>query len=418
MHSWPSPAIPSLPADQPGLPDRLTVHDTRSQGPIELPTDGRRASMYVCGITPYDATHLGHAFTYLIFDLVNRTWRDLGIEVTYAQNVTDVDEPLLERAAETGADWEELAEEQTALFRSDMTALRLLAPDHFVAATDAMDDVAELVERLKADGHVYAIDDDEFPDLYFRCSSMPDFGAVSHLDRDAMLAEFAAKGGDPERPGKIDALDALVWRFERDGEPSWVTSLGRGRPGWHIECTAIALSRLGTTMTLQGGGVDLVFPHHEMSAVQGLAATEQPFALAYVHGGMVGLDGEKMSKSLGNLEMVSRLLGQGTHPMVIRLALLSQHYRRDWEWTPALLGDAQRRFDAWRLAATAKHGPSAEPTLSLVRTALRTDLDAPQALRIIDEWTAAALAGDGDDAEAPAIIAAAADALLGVDLLG
>lgn len=374
------------------------------------------AGMYVCGITPYDATHLGHAFTYLTFDLLNRAWRDAGLDVEYAQNVTDVDDPLLERAAATGVDWRELADDQIGLFRSDMTALRVLPPDWYVPATSIIHEVIDLVAGLASSGLVYQVEDPEHPDWYFRTAQAPGFGAESHLGREAMLLEFAEHGGDPDRPGKKDALDCLIWRLERPGEPAWDSSLGRGRPGWHIECAATALNRLGTAFDVQGGGRDLAFPHHEMCAAEAVVATGEPFARAYAHVGMVGLDGEKMSKSLGNLELVSRLVDAGADPMAVRLALLNHHYRGDWEWTAEQLGAAQRRLDAWRAAVRADRGTSAVPVIADLRRTMRNDLDAPTALAVIDEWSSAVLAGDGQDEEAPGQVAAAADALLGVEL--
>ena len=239
--------------------------------------------MYVCGITPYDATHLGHANTYVTFDLVNRAWRDLGLPVRYVQNVTDVDDPLLERAEATGQDWEELAEGQTELFRSDMAALRVIPPDHYVGAVESIPCVVELIEKLLPTGLVYQVEDPEHPDWYFNTAGAPGFGEVSHYDEERMAKIFAERGGDPERPGKRHPLDCLLWRFARPGEPSWTSALGSGRPGWHIECTAISLHYLGPCFDVQGGGTDLIFPHHEMCAAESCAVTGAPMAAAYVH---------------------------------------------------------------------------------------------------------------------------------------
>lgn len=418
MRAWPTVEVPTIPATPSSyrIPDRVSLVTTNDRAMTPVGPQTGAAGLYVCGITPYDATHLGHAFTYVTFDLLNRAWRDAGLEVRYAQNVTDVDDPLLERAEATGADWRALADNQVELFRSDMTRLRVLPPDWYVPATSIIGEVVDLVDRLSASGLVYQVDDPEYPDWYFRTAEAPGFGSESHLDRSAMLAEFAEHGGDPERPGKKDALDCLVWRLERPGEPAWASSLGRGRPGWHIECAATALNRLGPTITVQGGGRDLAFPHHEMCAAEAVVATGEPFAEAYVHVGMVGLDGEKMSKSLGNLELVSRLVGNGADPMAVRLALLNHHYRDDWEWTAEQLGVAQRRLDAWRAAVQADRGTSAVPVIADLRRALRTGLDSPTALAVVDEWTSAVLAGDGQDEEAPALMASAVDALLGVQL--
>ncbi|MGB8652794.1 MAG: cysteine--1-D-myo-inosityl 2-amino-2-deoxy-alpha-D-glucopyranoside ligase, partial [Mycobacteriales bacterium] len=339
MQSWPAAEVPTLPA--PPAPVTLRVHDTASAAlvPVE-PRDGT-ARLYVCGITPYDATHLGHAATYLAFDTLVRVWRDQGHQVLYVQNVTDIDDPLLERAARDGVHWEHVAERETALFRSDMTSLRVLPPTWYVGAVEAMEEIAALVVRLQDTGAAYSVDGD----VYFSVAAAEHFGSVGNLDVATMLALSAERGGDPDRPGKKDPLDCLLWMQQRDGEPGWPSPLGTGRPGWHVECTAIALNRLGDTLDVQGGGSDLVFPHHELSAAEAEVATGVwPFARAYVHGGMVGLDGEKMSKSLGNLVFVSKLLAAGTEPAALRLALLGEHYRADREWTDATLATGTARL--------------------------------------------------------------------------
>lgn len=408
MKAWSRPDVPSLPP----LPGRPRVHDTASGTLVDVGPDSGSARIYVCGITPYDATHLGHANTYIAFDLLNRTWLDCGLDVTYTQNVTDVDDPLLERAEQTGVDWEELAADQVALFRTDMVALNVLPPEHYVGAVEAIPLVVELIERLQRTGLVYAVDDPEYPDLYFSMSKASGFLAESHLDAATAVAIFGERGGDPERPGKRDPLDCLVWRQARPGEPSWPSVLGRGRPGWHIECTAIALEYLGATFDVQGGGSDLVFPHHEMCAAEGTAATGQPFARAFVHAGMVGYEGEKMSKSKGNLVLVSKLRAAGEDPMAIRLALLAHHYRDDWEYTDADLDAARARLASWRSAARRPCGPEASTVVDALRAALRDDLDAPRALTAADAWVAT----EGDDTSAPAAFATAIDALLGVRL--
>lgn len=416
MKSWPAPAVPTVVIDTPDAPSRVQVHDTASGALLAVGPEHGTARFYVCGITPYDATHLGHANTYLGFDLLNRAWRDLGLDVRYAQNVTDVDDPLLERAQLTGQDWTELAHQQTQLFRDDMTALRVLPPDDYVGAVESIPQVVTLLEGMIPTGTVYQVDDPDFPDWYFRCELAPGFGEVGGLDEAAMLARFVEMGGDPERPGKKHPLDCLVWRLAREGEPSWPSSLGAGRPGWHIECAAIALDALGPHFDVQAGGSDLAFPHHDMSAAEARVATGEPFASAYVHSGMVALDGEKMSKSKGNLELVSRLRAQGVDPMVIRLALLAHHYRADWEWTADQVEAATQRLALWRAAVELPLAVPVSAVATAVRTALRTDLDAPAALAAIDEWARASLAGQGDDEGAAQQLRGLVDACLGVQL--
>jgi L-cysteine:1D-myo-inositol 2-amino-2-deoxy-alpha-D-glucopyranoside ligase len=405
------PTLPPSPAAHP-----LQAFDTATQQLVPIGPETGTARMYVCGITPYDATHIGHANTYVAFDLLNRIWRDRGLEVNHVQNVTDIDDPLLERAAETGIEWAALAEQQTQLYAEDMTALNVLPPRHYVGAVESMALIVDLIEQLQGRQAVYPVDDSEFEDLYFAQASDPEFGSLSHLSEDQAIALFAERGGDPDRRGKKAPLDCLVWRHARAGEPSWQSALGSGRPGWHIECTAIALDRLGAGFDVQGGGSDLIFPHHEMCAAQGRVATDQSFAQAYVHSGMVGLDGEKMSKSKGNLVFVSALRASGVDPMAIRLALLGHHYRDDWEWTDQLLVSAHGRLNRWREAVRLPAGLNADEVLVQLRAALAQDLDAPSALAAVDAWAGASTAIDSDDAEAPALVAWACEALLGVTL--
>ncbi|AWK72434.1 cysteine--1-D-myo-inosityl 2-amino-2-deoxy-alpha-D-glucopyranoside ligase [Rhodococcus oxybenzonivorans] len=412
MQSWSDTAVPSVPGQ--GSPLRLFDTADRQVRPV---TPGRTATMYVCGITPYDATHLGHAATYLTFDLVNRLWRDAGHEVHYVQNVTDVDDPLFERAARDGEDWVVLGMRETALFREDMEALRVIPPRDYIGAVESVNEVVELVEKFLASGAAYIVDDAEFPDVYFRTGATEQFGYESGYDRETMEKFFAERGGDPDRPGKEDPLDALVWRAARPGEPSWPAPFGQGRPGWHIECSAIALNRIGSGFDVQGGGSDLIFPHHEYSAAHAESVTgDRRFARHYVHTGMIGLDGEKMSKSRGNLVFVSKLRGEGVDPAAIRLGLLSGHYRQDRPWTEQVLADAHTRLKLWKDAADLKSAQSATDTIVRLRQHLADDLDTPKALDALDGWARRALDHGGSDTDAPRQFAAAVDALLGVRL--
>lgn len=409
MHAWPASDVPALP----GRGRDLRLHDTATGGPVTL-DPGPVARIYVCGITPYDATHMGHAATYNAFDLVQRVWLDTKRQVHYVQNVTDVDDPLLERAVATGQDWTALAERETTLFREDMTALRMLPPAHYIGAVEAIPGIVPLVERLREAGAAYELDGD----VYFHVDADPHFGSVSHLDAAAMRALSAERGGDPDRPGKKNPLDPILWLSARDGEPSWDGgSLGRGRPGWHIECVAIALDHLGMGFDVQGGGSDLAFPHHEMGASHAQVLTgEFPMAKAYVHAGMVALDGAKMSKSKGNLVFVSQLRRDGVDPAAIRLSLLAHHYRADWEWTDAVLEQAVERLGRWRAAVSRPDGPSADALVEEIREALADDLDAPAALAVVDRWAALQAAEGGTDTGAPGLVSRAVNALLGVAL--
>ncbi|OLT15913.1 cysteine--1-D-myo-inosityl 2-amino-2-deoxy-alpha-D-glucopyranoside ligase [Serinicoccus sp. CUA-874] len=427
MMTWSTTDVPRLPIDHDGRPVR--VHDTATGSLVSVGGgDGEgRARLYVCGITPYDATHLGHAATYVTFDVLQRAWRDAGLQVTYVQNVTDVDEPLLERAERDGIDWRELASREIGLFFEDMEALRVLPPDHYVGAVEGIPDDVSAVERLLAAGTAYrlAVPDGEpvaegatGEDVYLDLATQPSFGAVSGWSRAEMMEVFADRGGDPDREGKRDPLDPLLWRSGRAGEPHWDgASLGQGRPGWHIECSTIAQRYLGAAFDVQGGGTDLVFPHHEMSAVQAAALCgDDCFARAYVHQAMVGLDGGKMSKSRGNLVLVSRLRASGVDPMAIRLALLSKRYRTEWEWTDQVLREAVERLELWRRASDmAAHDTVTEigrSTVLRLRERLADDLDTPGALDAVDDWATTVAAGE----PASGLVPRAVDALLGVQL--
>lgn len=409
MHAWPASEVPALP----GKGRDLRIHDTATGERVTL-APGPVARIYVCGITPYDATHLGHAATYNAFDLVQRVWLDTKRQVHYVQNVTDVDDPLLERATATGEKWTDLAERETALFREDMTALRMLPPRAYVGAVEAIPRIVPLVERLRDAGAAYELDGD----VYFSVEADPHFGAVAGLDAETMRQLSAERGGDPERPGKKNPLDPMLWTAAREGEPHWDGgSLGPGRPGWHIECVAIALEHLGMGFDIQGGGSDLAFPHHEMGASHAQALTgEYSFAKAYVHAGMVGLDGEKMSKSKGNLVFVSALRRDGVDPSAIRLVLLAHHYRADWEYTAADLDAATERLARLRAAVSRPDGPPAEQMLDEVRAALADDLDTPSALAALDRWAERQRTAGGTDEGAPGLVSRAADALLGIAL--
>jgi L-cysteine:1D-myo-inositol 2-amino-2-deoxy-alpha-D-glucopyranoside ligase len=418
MESWRGPEIPRLPG--PGRPLRL--HDTAT-GEIRPTAPGGTAGMYVCGITPYDATHLGHAATYLAFDLVHRVWLDGGHAVGYVQNVTDVDDPLLERAAQEGMDWSELARRETDQFRDDMAALRVIPPRHYVGAVEAIPEILPLVRRLLNGGAAYLVDDD----VYFSVDAAPRFGYESGLDPATMAALSAERGGDPDRPGKKNPLDPVLWRAARPGEPCWsgdpcwegdpALHIPAGRPGWHVECAAIALRFLGQPVDVQAGGSDLAFPHHEMSAAHAETATGRwPFARHYVHAGMIGLDGEKMSKSRGNLVLVSALRAAGVDPAAIRLALFAGHYRADRDWTEPLLAAARARLDRWRAAVRRPAGPDPTGLLAAVRGYLADDLDTPRALAAVDRWAEETLTRGGRHPDAPALVRDLADALLGVQL--
>ncbi|MDO4760428.1 MAG: cysteine--1-D-myo-inosityl 2-amino-2-deoxy-alpha-D-glucopyranoside ligase [Corynebacterium sp.] len=427
MHSWPQPEIPTLEGDA----IALSLYDTADGvvKPVEITNN--TAGMYVCGITPYDSTHLGHAATYLTFDLIGRILKDQGVTVTYVQNITDVDDPLFERAERDGVDWRELGTSQINLFRSDMEALSVIPPEHYMGAMETIDEVIDMVTTLLNNGAAYIVDDPQHPDIYASITATPQFGYESNYSRTLMEQFFAERGGDPEREGKRDPLDALIWRARREGEPFWEAPFGAGRPGWHVECSAIATRRLGPHFAIQGGGSDLIFPHHEFSAAHAEAAHgHSRMAGHYVHTGMISLDGVKMSKSLGNLVFVSKLTEQGHDPSAIRLGVYAGHYRKSRDWSDEVLTQAEARLDNWRHAAqVATNKNAAAELVQRVRTLLANDLDTPAALNAIDQWAQASshTSDFGEESEllhnpseaftqAGALVARAIDALLGVKL--
>ena len=380
-----------------------SIHDT-STGAIVATASAPAVSLYVCGITPYDATHVGHAATYIAYDILVRLWLDAGINVTYVQNATDIDDPLLVRATATGVDWRDLAASQIDLFRRDMESLSVIPPQHYVAVTEVIGEVADAVAFLLESGVAYRVDEDVYFDSAAAAAASPwHLGQESKLDRPEMLVLSAERGGDPQRAGKRDELDPLLWRGPREGEPRWDSSIGAGRPGWHIECSVIAQLHLELPITVNGGGIDLAFPHHEFTAGHSAALTGSDHARLYSHAGLVGYRGAKISKSLGNLVLVSELVASGVDPRAIRLAILAHHYRAGWEWTDAVLARAVERLAAWQ--EWAAKSPTGIPLLPALRAALANDLDTPAALALVDS---SAAPGPSD--------VAAIQALLGIAL--
>jgi len=413
MNSWTEVAVPNVVQvkDFPALV--LTDTATSSKKALEKKSTYR---IYVCGITPYDATHLGHAATYLTFDLINRYLRATGAHVSYVQNITDIDDPLLERANRDGVDWSELAQQQIDLFRSDMVHLRVIPPAHYIGAVEAIPLVVQAISELEEQSSIYPVDSD----LYFSVKKDSDFGSRSNFSQAKMLEIFAERGGDPDRVGKSDPLDCLVWMSQRVNEPGWDSSLGKGRPGWHIECTAIALEYLDpsdleeTLIDIQGGGSDLIFPHHEMCAAQARVITGKELAASYVHAGMIGLDGEKMSKSKGNLVFVSRLIADGVDPMVIRWALMSDHYRSDRMWSDDVLQEAHVAIDQLTAALARQDCAPTEDLINSMVLALSDDLDTPLIVSQLKSWSSLTLSGaQGGNSDQ---LRVALDALLGLKI--
>lgn len=411
MKSWPEVYIPTIDSKY-DFPE-LSLLNTATKSIQVLPRKNMYR-MYVCGITPYDSTHLGHAATYLSFDLINRYLRATGSKVLYVQNITDIDDPLLERANRDGVDWQELAQSQIDLFRSDMTTLHVIPPENYIGAVEAIPLVTKKIEELKSADAIYSVDED----LYFRVHSDPDFGTRSHLSKEESLKIFAERGGDPDRAGKENPLDSLVWLAQRPNEPGWPSIHGQGRPGWHIECCAIALNYLlpeqdsDFLIDIQGGGSDLIFPHHEMSAAQARVSTGRSFAQFYVHTGMIGLDGQKMSKSLGNLVFVSTLVRSGVNPMAIRCALMMHGYAADRMWDDELLLTAQSFLDSLTLALSQTQCAPTSNLIQEIIQALSNNLDTKKVFVLLQDWISES--AKGAEGGNPGELSRTLDALLGV----
>ena len=372
----------------------MRLYDTAQREIVPF-TPGETVLMYTCGITPYDATHLGHAATFLVYDIVQRRLIDLGHTVKCVRNVTDVDDPLFAKARELGVHYLDLAAGEEARFNRDMVALNALPVYSTPRASSAISDIRGFIGMVLDRGFAYVAGGS----VYFDVSKSPTFGEVSHYSQEQMIEFARQRGGNVDDPNKRHPLDFVLWHPSADDEPSWDTTWGPGRPGWHIECSALALRELGTTIDLHGGGSDLIFPHHECERAQSEAATGEPFVKHWMHVAMVFKDGEKMSKSLGNLVFVDKLRTEWD-PRSIRLAVIEHHYRTEWEWDDELMPRNHARLVSW----TASVGGSTSSVLDDVRACLDNDLDTPGALRVID---AAASAG--------ADVSAAAS-LLGVEL--
>ncbi len=371
----------------------MRLYDTK-RGEVVPFEPGEVVLMYTCGITPYDATHLGHAAVYLTYDVLQRRLRDRGHETRCVRNITDVDDSILAKARELGVHYLDLAAKEVARFDSDVEALGLIPAWSEPRATSAISDIRGFIGMVLDSGYAYQAGGA----VYFDIASWPRFGEISGYDRDTMLAFAEERGGDVANPDKRDPLDFVLWQPSADGEPAWDSLWGPGRPGWHIECSALALRELGTTIDLHGGGSDLIFPHHECEAAQSEAATGEPFVRHWMHQAMVRMDGEKMSKSLGNLVFVSELR-KTYDPRAIRLGVSIHHYRDPWEWHDDLMPDAAARLEAWIEAG------DGDGALDEVRARLDDDLDTGGAVAAID---AAAARGEG--------VSSAAQ-LLGVDTL-
>jgi L-cysteine:1D-myo-inositol 2-amino-2-deoxy-alpha-D-glucopyranoside ligase len=356
----------------------MKLYDTAKQEIVEF-VPNPTVLMYTCGITPYDATHLGHAFTFISYDVLQRRLIDMGHQVKCVRNVTDVDDPLFAKARELGVHYLDLAAGEEARFESDMTALNALPVHSTPRASSAIPDIRGFIGMVIDRGFAY----ESGGSVYFDVEKFPQFGSVSHYSRETMIALARERGGNVDDPHKRNPLDFVLWHPSASDEPSWDTMWGAGRPGWHIECSALALRELGTTMDLHGGGSDLIFPHHECERAQSEAATGQPFVKHWMHVAMVSMDGHKMSKSRGNLVFVDKLRTQHD-PMAIRLGLIEHHYRTEWEWDDGLMARNEARLLKWKSVAQVGSSQGDIGLLADVRSALDNDLDTPTAVALID----------------------------------
>ncbi len=364
----------------------MRLYDTARRDIVAF-EPGPHVLMYTCGITPYDATHVGHAATFVAFDVLQRRLIDLGHTVTCVRNVTDVDDPLFVKARQLGIHYLDLAAAEEARFERDMEALSALPVSSTPRASSAIPDIRGFIGMVLDRGFAYQAGGS----VYFDVSAFEEFGSLSGLDEATMVELARQRGGKVDDPDKRHPLDFVLWQPSADDEPSWDTLWGPGRPGWHIECSALALRELGTTIDLHGGGTDLIFPHHECERAQSEAATGEPFVRHWMHTAMIAKDGQKMSKSLGNLVFVDELRTVWD-ARAIRLAIIEHHYRRDWEWDDGLMPRSDGRLRRWLGAAgetPVGAGAGDDGVLDDVRAALDDDLDTPGAVAIIDDAVAA-----------------------------
>ena len=407
MNSWPKAFVPSLiNHDFPPL----NIRDS-SAGLIQF-KKSEDFWMYVCGITPYDATHLGHAATYLAFDLIYRYQFLSGKNIKFVENITDIDDPLLERANRDKVDWSALADSQINLFKSDMSALRVIPPDHFIKVTESLTIIEEFIKRLAKNGYLYEIEKDYYFAVEQFLNDLP-------MPVDEAVKVFSERGGDPHRVGKKHPLDPLVWSAHVGNEPGWESSFGFGRPGWHVECTAIACHYLDENeknpiVSLQGGGSDLIFPHHFMSAQIIQAAYGREFSESFVHAAMISLDGEKMSKSKGNLIFVSKLLESGIDPMILRWALLRGHFQQDRAWSNELLEISTKEVELVRSALAQSEVADTNNVINSLIQDISNNLDTPSALDRLTKW--ANLSQSNPIVNQSGLMARAVDSLLGLAL--
>lgn len=375
---------------------KLKLYNSRS-GTVEVfEPKADPVTMYVCGITPYDTTHLGHIFTYASADVLIRFLRYRGFKVKYVQNLTDIDDPILREAKKQNEDWKELGNRWTIRFIEDMKLLNVKAPDIFPRATDVISGIIATTGKLLENGCAYPAGGN----VYFQVSKWKDFGKMSGIPPEQMLSVANERGNHPDDPNKRDPLDFPLWQAQQAGEPAWESPWGPGRPGWHIECSTMSSQFLGDTIDIHGGGSDLIFPHHEGEIAQSECATgRHPFVRYWFHTAMVHYRGKKISKSLGNLIMVRDVL-KNCSPDGLRLYLANHKYRDKWEHNEAELADAERMLEKWKKALSVTGGPRTAAALetedqrTAFMEALANDLNTPLAARELDKLAKRILAAN------------------------
>jgi L-cysteine:1D-myo-inositol 2-amino-2-deoxy-alpha-D-glucopyranoside ligase len=377
MKSWPSKSITH--SSNKYKNDSLFMFDSKLQQNNEIGRNGKKVQIYVCGITPYDSAHLGHAFTYLTFDLVIRALNFIGRETNYVQNITDIDDPLFERARISGTNWQSIVDSQMDIYRTDMSALNILPPDHFVGVMENMELIISRIGETISKDLSYQIG----TEWYFKTDSKNLSKLVSSVPNNELVAIAKERGCDTDRQGKVNPLDPIIWKASKDDEPNWKQDFGTGRPGWHIQCISLANKYAELPLDIQGGGKDLIFPHHSMSEEQNAALGFGELALNYCHVGMVSYQGSKMSKSKGNLVFVHQLIDEGISPMVIRLALVSHHWRSDWEYTKDLIEESKEFYS--ELSKKFKGKFISQVDQDKVIEIMLNDLDAPEVLSFLKE---------------------------------
>lgn len=382
----------------------LRIFDSKTQRINLIPKQPEPIQIYVCGITPYDSAHLGHAFTYLAFDLMIRTMRVTKQNVNYVQNVTDIDDPLFERSRKTNRKWTRIVDDQLEIYRKDMQALNIMAPDHFVGVVENIDTINDEIEETINRKLTYQLG----TKWYFQTRKDNKSLLVKDVEDHELITLANERGCDTDNPGKLNAIDPIVWKESKEDEPSWNREFGTGRPGWHIQCISLANKYAKLPLHIQGGGKDLIFPHHAMCEEQAMALGLGDLATNYCHAGMISYQGSKMSKSKGNLVFVHELINKGISPMVIRTSLMLNHWQSDWEFQEVDIIRAEKLLEKINANLTGKFFSRNE--FDFILESMLNNIQTPKILEFLSQ-----LDPDKND-EKFVPIDAVLSALLGLDL--